>query len=106
MRTAHLLGHRRLPVVDIPLLSPELSSHWIRLVTEADWSVAREPALGLTHDLVGRSDEYWQLIGHPPLLSFDAATRSALAEEAHKRHMTAEARTLEAVVDLVAGGFP
>src|SRR5262249_21309728 len=58
MRTAHLLGHKHMPVVDVPLLSPMLSSQWIRLVTMADWSVARSLVQGLTSDLLARSDEY------------------------------------------------
>ena len=105
-RTARLFGHRRLRVVDVPVLSPELSSQWIRLVTAADWAVSRELVLGLRQDLLARSDEYWQITGHPPLLRFDQAARRALDEEARKRSMSAGVRTLEAVVDLVAGGTP
>jgi uncharacterized protein YbjT (DUF2867 family) len=48
VRTARLFGHRRLQVVDVPVLSPTLSSQWIRLITMADWAVARELVLGLT----------------------------------------------------------
>ena len=103
LRTARLLGHRRLLVVDVPVLSPMLSSQWIRLVTMADWSVARELVLGLTHDLLARSDEYWQLIAHPPLLTFDEAARSALDEESRKRRLGLSIRALETVVDVVTG---
>jgi uncharacterized protein YbjT (DUF2867 family) len=106
VRTARLFGHRRLQVVDVPVLSPALSSQWIRLITMADWAVARELVLGLTHDLLARSDEYWQITGHPPLLTFEEATRRALEEEARKRRMGPGARTLEAAVDVLAGGFP
>src|SRR5579871_4036543 len=73
LRTAELLGHRHLVTLDVPVLSPMLSAQWIRLVTMADWSVARELVQGLTSDLLARSDTYWQLIGHPPLLNFDRA---------------------------------
>ena len=72
----------------------------------AIYTVARELVLGLTQDLIARSDEYWQLTAHPPLLRFDEAARRALDEEARKRHMAGYVRTLEAVVDLVAGGSP
>lgn len=106
VRTARLLGHRRLRVVDVPVLSPRLSSQWIRLVTTADWSVSRELVLGLTQDLLARNDDYWQVTAHPPLLSFAEAARQALDEEAHKRPMAAYVRTLEAAVDLVVGGTP
>jgi uncharacterized protein YbjT (DUF2867 family) len=103
-RTARLLGHRRLPVVDVPVGSPHLSSQWIRLVTRADWAVAHELVLGLTHDLLARSDEYWQLTEHPPLLTFEQAGREALVEEANKRRIALPAQTLEAVVGWVAEG--
>jgi uncharacterized protein YbjT (DUF2867 family) len=102
-RTARLLGHRRLPVLQVPVRSSNLSSQWIRLVTRADWPVARELVLGLTHDLLARSDEYWQVTGHPPLLTFDQAGRQALVEEVNKRRMTLPAQTLEAFVDLAQG---
>ena len=103
LRTARLLGHRRLLVVDVPVLSPMLSSQWIRLVTMADWSVARELVHGLTHDLLARSDEYWQLIAHPPLLTFDEAAIDALEEESRKRRLGLSIRALETVVDVVTG---
>jgi uncharacterized protein YbjT (DUF2867 family) len=106
VRTARLFGHRRLRVVDVPVVSPEFSARWIRLVTSADWPVAHELVLGLRQSLVARSDEYWQITAHPPLQRFDEAARRALDEEARKRHMANPVRTLEAVVDLVAGGSP
>jgi uncharacterized protein YbjT (DUF2867 family) len=105
LRTAELLGHRRLVTVDVPVLSPMLSAQWIRLVTMADWSVARELVQGLTSDLLARSDAYWQLTGHPPLLSFDQAVRRAFEDEALAAEPMASlsARALESLVDAVAG---
>jgi len=63
----------------------------------------RELVQGLTHDLLARSDRYWQLIAQPPLLTFDRAARRALAEESRARQLGAPVRALESVVDLVAG---
>ena len=103
-RTARLLGHRRVPVVEAPIGSPNLSSQWIRLVTSADWAVSHELVLGLTHDLLARSDAYWQLTDHPPLLSFEQAGRLALEEEARERRFAPPAQVLETVVDWVAQG--
>lgn len=100
LRTARLLGHTRVPVVDVPVLSPMLSSQWIRLVTMADWSVARSLVLGLTSDLLARGDAYWQHIGHYPL-DFDRAARLALQEESRTRHLPQQA--LEAAVSLMTG---
>jgi uncharacterized protein YbjT (DUF2867 family) len=69
-------------VVEVPLLTPRLSSEWVRFVTRARWSVAREVVVGLTHDLLARDDAYWHLIGHGDRLTFAEAARRALAAEA------------------------
>jgi uncharacterized protein YbjT (DUF2867 family) len=80
-RTADVLGVRRPLMIQVPLLSPQLSSHWVRFVTRADWSVAREVVVGLTEDLLSPDARFWELIGHSILLDFGEAARRALAEE-------------------------
>jgi uncharacterized protein YbjT (DUF2867 family) len=80
-RTADVLGVRRPLMIQVPLLSPQLSSHWVRFVTRADWSVAREVVVGLTEDLLSPDARFWGLIGHSRLLDFDEASRRALADE-------------------------
>jgi uncharacterized protein YbjT (DUF2867 family) len=97
-RAALALGFRRPLMLDVPFLSPALSSHWIRLVTRADWSVARELVLGLTHDLVAADDRYWHLIGHAQRLPFEEAARRALSEECGRGQMSGLERRLEAAV--------
>ncbi|MBZ4420651.1 NAD(P)H-binding protein [Myxococcus sp. RHSTA-1-4] len=79
-RTARLYG-RRVVMVDVPFLTPRLSSLWLRLVTRADFPVARELVRGLTGDLLPRDARYYALTGHPPRLGFEAAARTALAAE-------------------------
>ncbi|WAS94504.1 NAD(P)H-binding protein [Nannocystis punicea] len=79
--TARVMGLRRPASLDVPLLTPRLSSLWVRFVTRADWSVARNIVVGLTHDLLAQSDRYWSLIDHPVRLSFAEAARRALAAE-------------------------
>jgi len=102
-RTAEALGLRRPLVLALPWLSPSLSSHWVRLVTRADWSVARELVLGLAHDLLARDDRYWRLIDHEPRLTFREAARRALAEERADSRMGGLERALEAAVRRLAG---
>ncbi|MDZ7708317.1 MAG: NAD(P)H-binding protein [Trueperaceae bacterium] len=80
-RTAVLMGLGAPLSIDVPFLSPRLSSLWIRLVTRADWSVAREVVIGLTEDLLARDDDFWARIDHPPRVGFDEAARRALAAE-------------------------
>ena len=79
--TARVMGHRRPRMVEVPFLSPRLSSLWVRFVTRAQWSVAREIVIGLTEDLLARDDDFWRLIGHPERLPFAEAARLALAAE-------------------------
>jgi uncharacterized protein YbjT (DUF2867 family) len=79
--TARVLGLPRPRVIEVPLLTPRLSSLWVRFVTRADWQVAREVVLGLANDLLARDDRFWQLIGHPRRLSFGEAARRALLAE-------------------------
>ena len=68
-------------MIQVPLLSPQLSSHWVRFVTRADWSVAREVVVGLKEDLLSPDARFWELIGHSRLVDFDEAARRALIEE-------------------------
>ena len=68
-------------MIQVPFLSPQLSSHWVRFVSRADWSVAREVVVGLKTDLLAHDARFWGLIGHAPLLAFDQAARLAVEEE-------------------------
>ena len=80
-QTAEVMGRPRPRVVTVPLLTPGLSSQWLRLVTRADWSVARELVGGLVDDLLARDDRYWTLIGHARRTVFREAARRALVAE-------------------------
>ncbi len=79
--TARALGLESPRTIDIPLLSPRLSSLWVRFVTRAKWSVAREVVVGLSEDLLARDDRFWQLIDHRRRLRFADAARLALDAE-------------------------
>jgi len=79
--TARIMGLERPRTVDVPLLTPRLSSLWVRFVTRADWSVAREVVIGLTEDLLARDGQFWQTVGHPNLTPFAEAAQVALAAE-------------------------
>ena len=103
-RTAALLGHRHLPIVEVPVLSPRLSALWVRLVTRANWPVARELVVGLEHDLIARNADYWRLIGHPKLISFDAAAAQALASEQRFGRMRPAGRVVELAADFLTAG--
>ena len=72
---------RKISMISLPWLTPRLSALWLRLVTQADYALARELVLGLSGDLLPEDRRYWELTKHPPRLSFDAAARIALEEE-------------------------
>jgi uncharacterized protein YbjT (DUF2867 family) len=80
-RTAAALGARKPIAIEVPFLSPQLSSHWVRFVTRADWSVAREVVVGLKTDLLAHDDRFWSVIGHLSLQNFDEAARRAIEDE-------------------------
>lgn len=75
------LRGRQIIAVEIPWLTPELSALRLKLVTRADFAVARELVLGLSEDLLPMDERYWQRIEHTNLLSFDEAARRALSTE-------------------------
>jgi uncharacterized protein YbjT (DUF2867 family) len=96
--TARALRLRHPLVVEVPLLSPWLSSHWVRLVTRADWAIAQELVLGLTSDLIARDARYWSVIGHTGLTTFARAATHALAAEQHTLPVTGVGRAVERLV--------
>jgi uncharacterized protein YbjT (DUF2867 family) len=80
-RIAATMGLPQPVVVEVPVLTPWLSSHWVRFVTRADWAVAREIVVGLTDDMLAAEDRFWKLTRHEDLVAFDDAVREALRAE-------------------------
>jgi uncharacterized protein YbjT (DUF2867 family) len=89
------LEGRRLPAIALPWLTPKLSAVWLRLVTRANFSLARELVLGLTEDLLPEDQRYWELTNYWPSISFDAAARAALGGERAQRVTTGRLGLLE-----------
>ena len=75
-RVAAIRGKRRL-IVEVPVLSPRLSSYWLHLVTPVRAAVARPLVEGLRNPTVARDDEIQRLLP-TPLTSFEDAARIAL----------------------------
>jgi uncharacterized protein YbjT (DUF2867 family) len=76
-RIARIRGRRRL-IVEVPVLSPRLSSYWLHLVTPVRASVARPLVEGLRNPTVARDHRIRDLLPLP-LTSFDEAARAALS---------------------------
>jgi uncharacterized protein YbjT (DUF2867 family) len=77
-----LVGRRPL-IVQVPVLTPRLSSYWLRLVTSVPTNVARALIDGLSQDVIARDDRLARLIPQR-LLSFREAARVAL--DADRKH--------------------
>jgi uncharacterized protein YbjT (DUF2867 family) len=76
-RIARIRG-RRIVVVEVPVLTPRLSSWWLHLVTPVNAAVARPLIDGLRTPTVARDTRIRELVPFPPT-SFDEAVRAALA---------------------------
>ena len=77
-RVAAIRGKRRL-IIEVPVLSPRLSSYWLHLVTPVRAGVARPLVEGLRNPTVARDDEIQRLLP-TPLTSFEDAARIALGD--------------------------
>jgi uncharacterized protein YbjT (DUF2867 family) len=77
-RVARVRGRHPL-LIEVPFLTPRLSSLWLYLVTPASVAVARPLVEGLRVPTVAHDDRIWDLIG-VQRTSFDEAIRSALLE--------------------------
>ncbi len=80
----------------VPVLTPRLSAYWLRLVTRANYSIARELVLGLTGDVIARDRSAWQVLQHPDLVPLDEAIARALADE--EAALSLKARAAEALI--------
>ncbi len=82
LRYGQMVGKRPY-IIPVPVLTPRLSSYWLRLVTSVPTSVARALIGGLSQDVVAQDRRLESLIPQD-LLDFDAAAAEAL--NADRRH--------------------
>lgn len=83
MRRYGALVGKRPVIIPVPVLTPKLSSYWLRLVTTVPTDVARALIDGLSHDVIASDERLAQLIPQR-LLGFDEAAEEAL--DADRRH--------------------
>jgi uncharacterized protein YbjT (DUF2867 family) len=77
-RVASIRGSR-LPNVTVPLLTPRLSSAWLRFVTDVDSATARNLVDSMTTEVIVRDDAITRLVPGTPI-GYDDAVRLALAD--------------------------
>jgi uncharacterized protein YbjT (DUF2867 family) len=83
MRRYGALVGKRPRIVPVPVLTPRLSSYWLRLVTSVPTNVARALIDGLSQDVIAADDRLAALIPQH-LMDFESAAREAL--EADRTH--------------------
>jgi len=93
MLTVGRLHGRRPLIIPAPLLSPRLSSHWLRLVTDVDLTTARALVDSLTNEVVVHDHRIEELLGYRPM-KFAAAARRALGVRADRLRGEAGERAL------------
>ena len=79
-RVARLRG-KRPAIVEVPVLTPRLSSYWLHLVTPVKAGVARPLVEGLSVETVAKDDRIRGIVPLEPT-PFDEAARAALADRA------------------------
>ncbi|HEY5016902.1 MAG TPA: NAD(P)H-binding protein [Streptosporangiaceae bacterium] len=80
---SRLMSLRRL-IVPVPLLSPRLSSHWLRLITDVDLTTAQALVDSMTNEVIVHDHRIEKLLGHVPM-TFEAAAARALAARASRQ---------------------
>lgn len=82
---ARMTGRMRV-IVPVPLLSPALSSHWLRLITDVDLTTARALVDSMTNEVVVHDHRIEAFTGHSPMPFQDAAA-AALRDREHRLHL-------------------
>jgi uncharacterized protein YbjT (DUF2867 family) len=83
MRTVADLMARRRMIVPVPVLTPRLSSGWLRLVTDVDFATARALVDSMTTEVVVQDRDIETCTGHRAM-TFEEAARRALAARVHR----------------------
>jgi uncharacterized protein YbjT (DUF2867 family) len=85
---------RKPRILSVPVLTPRLSSYWLRLITSVPTNVARALVEGLEHDFVADDSEIRRLVPRR-LMGLEESIRAAI--EADRRHETT-ARWVEGAI--------
>jgi len=75
---------RTLYVVPVPILTPKLSSHWLRLITDVDLQTARSLVDSMANEVVVTDRKIERITGHQPI-PFREAARIALQQRADRK---------------------
>ena len=87
---ARMTGRRRY-IVPVPVLTPRLSSRWLRLVTDVDLTTAKALVDSMSNEVVVHDHRIEALLDHQPM-DFPDAAAAALAARARRSSGPVDAR--------------
>ena len=90
-RVAEIQG-RRMLIVPVPLLTPQLSSRWLSLVTDVDLQTGRSLIDSMSNEVVVRDDSIRRIVPFDPM-PYDDAVLTALGERARARRAARNGKT-------------
>jgi uncharacterized protein YbjT (DUF2867 family) len=88
---SRVMGRHRV-IAPVPLLSPRLSSHWLRIITDVDLTTARALIDSMTNEVVVHDHRLDDLLGHTPMPFAEAAAEALAARAARRANGEARAR--------------
>ena len=80
-RVARLHHHRPLPILQLPLLTPRLSSRWLALVTDVNTATGRNLIDSMSNEVVVTDNSIVELVPGPRM-TYEEAVRRAYADRA------------------------
>jgi uncharacterized protein YbjT (DUF2867 family) len=78
-RVSQLHEQRPLPMFEVPVLTPRLSSHWLALVTDVDTATARDLIDSMSNEVVVADHAIHEVVPGEPM-GYDDAVRAAFAQ--------------------------
>jgi uncharacterized protein YbjT (DUF2867 family) len=81
LKRAGSVQGKRIPSLDVPLLTPQLSAGWLALVTDVDMATARNLIDSMTNEVIVR-DHAIEALVPGPTMGYDDAVRLALRDRA------------------------
>lgn len=83
MRRLASMLHRKILIIPVPVLSPKLSSYWLRLVTSVPVNIARALIDGLKHDVLANDEALRRMV---PIRLHNLEESITAALEAERNH--------------------
>ncbi len=78
-QAAEVMHGHRIPIVTVPVLTPQLSAHWIGLVTDVDATTGRNLIDSMSTEVVVHDDSIREVVSIEPM-SYAEAVRRAVEE--------------------------